>query len=64
MIQTHKKRPPRATANSPRFCWIWEKLLYKSGKFIYGSIVLLLTYFHHSPKGVEIVLMLVRQSHT
>ena len=34
MKKAHKKRSPRATANSPRFCWIWEKLLYKSGKFI------------------------------
>ena len=64
MKQAHKKRSPRATANSPPGLPDMGKLLYKSEKFIYGPIILLLTYFHHPPKGVVIILMLVRQSHT
>lgn len=34
MKQAHKKRPPRATANSPPVLADMGKLLYKSGKFI------------------------------
>ena len=34
MQKTHKKRPPRATANSPPVLADMGKLLYKSGKFI------------------------------
>ena len=34
MEQAHKKRPPRATANSPPVLPDMGKLLYKSGKFI------------------------------
>lgn len=44
MKQAYKKRPPRATANSPRFCWIWEKLLYKSGKFMLRNRFALITH--------------------
>ena len=32
MEQAHKKRPPRATANSPPVLADMGKLLYKSGK--------------------------------
>lgn len=34
MKQAHKKRPPRATANSPPVLADMGKLLYKSDKFI------------------------------
>lgn len=34
MKQTHQKRPPRATANSPPGLPDMGKLLYKSAKFI------------------------------
>lgn len=34
MEQSYKKRPPRATANSPPVLADMGKLLYKSGKFI------------------------------
>lgn len=34
MEQSYKKRPPRATANSPSILADMGKLLYKSGKFI------------------------------
>ena len=34
MKKAHKKRPPRATANSPPGLADMGKLLYKSGKFI------------------------------
>ena len=33
MKQAHKKRPPRATANSPPVLADMGNLLYKSGKF-------------------------------
>lgn len=33
MKEAHKKRPPRATANSPPVLADMGKLLYKSGKF-------------------------------
>ena len=33
MKQAHKKRPPRATANSPSILADMGKLLYKSEKF-------------------------------
>lgn len=37
MKEAHKKRPPRATANSPPVLADMGKLLYKSGKFSYIS---------------------------
>ena len=37
MKQAHKKRSPRATANSPPVLADMGKLLYKSGKFSYIS---------------------------
>ena len=37
MEQAHKKRSPRATANSPPVLADMGKLLYKSGKFSYIS---------------------------
>ena len=42
MKQAHKKRPPRATANSPPVLPDMGELLYKSGKFIKGTIPSLL----------------------
>ena len=38
MKKAHKKRSPRATANSPPVLPDMGKLLYKSGKFIKKSI--------------------------
>lgn len=37
MKQAHKKRSPRATANSPPVLADMGKLLYKSGRFSYIS---------------------------
>lgn len=42
MKQAHKKRPPRATANSPPVLADMGNLLYKSGKFIKKNIPSLL----------------------
>lgn len=42
MKQAHKKRSPRATANSPPVLADMGKLLYKSGKFIKKNIPSLL----------------------
>lgn len=42
MKEAHKKRPPRATANSPPVLADMGKLLYKSGKFIKKNIPSLL----------------------
>ena len=42
MEQAHKKRPPRATANSPPVLADMGNLLYKSGKFIKKNIPSLL----------------------
>lgn len=39
MEQSYKKRPPCATANSPLGLPDMEKLLYKSGKFLYYSYI-------------------------
>ena len=38
MEQAHKKRPPRATANSPPGLSDMGELFYKSGKFIKKNI--------------------------
>lgn len=45
MKQAHKKRPPRATANSPPVLADIGKLLYKSGEFITILIILLIYLF-------------------
>lgn len=45
MKQAHKKRSPRATANSPPVLADMGKLLYKSAKFITTHIILLIYLF-------------------
>ena len=51
MKQAYKKRPPRATANSPPVLLDRGGILfYKSGKFIYKqylSVLLMIMIFHH-----------------